>query len=87
MSNFIKSRLQPIVPSSIPVDVCHNGIDLQRFELPIETQKKQELQKRYGISSTDRVITFTGRLVNNKVLKSLCLLLRRLQQNIMMRNY
>lgn len=42
------------MPSSIPVDVCHNGIDLQRFELPIETQKKQELQKRYGISSTDR---------------------------------
>jgi len=36
-------------------DCCHNGIDLQRFELPIETQKKQELQKRYGISSTDRV--------------------------------
>lgn len=73
MSNFIKSRLQPIVPSSIPVDVCHNGIDLQRFELPIETQKKQELQKRYGISSTDRVITFTGRLVNNKGVKELML--------------
>lgn len=73
VSNFIKSRLQPIVPSSIPVDVCHNGIDLQRFELPIETQKKQELQKRYGISSTDRVITFTGRLVNNKGVKELML--------------
>ena len=61
------------MPSSIPVDVCHNGIDLQRFELPIETQKKQELQKRYGISSTDRVITFTGRLVNNKGVKELML--------------
>ncbi|MCS3183348.1 glycosyltransferase family 4 protein [Bacteroides thetaiotaomicron] len=46
---------------------------MQRFELPIETQKKQELQKRYGISSTDRVITFTGRLVNNKGVKELML--------------
>lgn len=73
VSNFIKSRLQPIVPPSIPVDVCHNGIDLQRFESPVEAWKKQELQKRYGISSTDRVITFTGRLVSNKGVKELML--------------
>lgn len=73
VSNFIKSRLQPIVPPSTPVDVCHNGIDLQRFESPVEAWKKQELQKRYGISSTDRVITFTGRLVSNKGVKELML--------------
>lgn len=73
VSNFIKSRLQPIVPPSIPIDVCHNGIDLQRFEAPVEAQKKQKLQKKYGISSTDRVITFTGRLVSNKGVKELML--------------
>lgn len=73
VSNFIKSRLDPIVPNCIPVDVCYNGIDLQRFSNPISEERKSLLMKKHSISASDRIITFTGRLVSNKGVKELML--------------
>ena len=73
VSNFIKSRLQPIVPNHIPIEICHNGLNLQRFFDPISCQRKSELLEKYSLSADDRIITFTGRLVSNKGVKELML--------------
>ena len=73
VSNFIKTRLEPIVPKGIPIDVCYNGLNLKPFFTPINDNIKNQLLTKYNILETDRVITFTGRLVNNKGVKELML--------------
>lgn len=73
VSNFIQSRLQPIVPPHIPINVCYNGIKLEKFVGSLEEKKKLHLQQQYGLSLTDKVIVYTGRLVENKGVKELLL--------------
>ena len=73
VSNFIKSRLTPIVPEHIPIEVCHNGLNLQRFFEPISEEKKHLIRAKHGILENERLITFTGRLVSNKGVKELML--------------
>lgn len=65
VSNFIKKRLQVVIGLSERVDVCYNGIELERFGVSDE-KKGLELRNKFKIKETDKVVLFIGRIAENK---------------------
>lgn len=45
---------------------CYNGIDVARFSGALPPERRAELRSKFGLSSTDFVFLFSGRIVKEK---------------------
>ncbi|MFK2465244.1 glycosyltransferase family 4 protein [Bacteroides fragilis] len=78
VSHFIKDRLLLITPQHIPVEICHNGLELSKYDVVTTEDELDELKSKYGIERTDKVVTFIGRITRNKGVKELMLAFEKL---------
>ena len=50
---------------------CHNGIDVAHFSAPITPMQRTVIRKSYGLSDSDFVFVYSGRLVKGKGISEL----------------
>lgn len=67
VSKYIKNRVD-IVHSLSLTSVCYNGIDLSHFHSHFN---RSEMRNHLGLSDTDFVIVFSGRIIPEKGIKEL----------------
>lgn len=61
--------------------VVPTGIDLDRFNIPIDMAEKQELRKKIGIPEKNMVLIYVGRLAKEKNLEEILSFLPRLKDD------
>lgn len=63
------------------IRVIPTGIDLDRFNIPIDMVQKQELRKKIGIPEKNMVLIYVGRLAKEKNLEEILSFLPRLKDD------
>ena len=63
------------------IRVIPTGIDLDRFNIPIDMVQKQELRKKIGIPEKNKVLIYVGRLAKEKNLEEILSFLPRLKDD------
>lgn len=74
VSKYIANRvgdINSLYNCNVPIDVLYNGVEIERFFLDLTSERKKEVRNKYGFSSTDVVLLFSGRLVAEKGIKEL----------------
>ncbi len=66
VSDYIKNRVKAIAPKECKVDFVYNGINVERFRSNHEPMKLLKLRERYGITESEKVLVFCGRLQESK---------------------
>lgn len=72
VSNYISESLQMYLKlDSSHFSVLRNGIDEEKFNVRLTEEKREQLKNKYNIKKDDKVLLFTGRIVNEKGIKEL----------------
>lgn len=72
VSNFIEQSLIELL--NLPKEkftVLRNCIDVDRFSKTLSQKERDNIKKRYNISSNDKILLFTGRIVPEKGVKEI----------------
>lgn len=65
-----------------PIHIIPTGIDLNRFYQPIKTTEKREILSRLGIKITDKIITYIGRIGEEKNISEILTLFHTVTERI-----
>lgn len=72
VSKYISKSLQEYLNlRSDAFAVLRNGIDEKKFNIELTEEQRKELRKRYQIKEEDKILLFTGRIVEEKGVKEL----------------
>ncbi len=66
VSEYIKKRVREITSKDCKVDFVYNGIRLERFNNNNDRTRWLMFRNRYGITESEKVIVFCGRLQESK---------------------
>ncbi|HIF9523263.1 TPA: glycosyltransferase family 4 protein [Photobacterium damselae] len=70
VSDYIKSQVESALTYPVDIRRVYNGIDVDRFHCKSEGEIER-LKSKYNINKNDKVIIFTGRLIESKGIKVL----------------
>lgn len=72
VSNYISNSLQKYLNLKNKIfSVLRNGIDERSFNINLTKEQKEELRSKYNIQKKDKILLFTGRIVEEKGVKEL----------------
>ena len=67
VSDFVKNEIVKTYPQTLTKTVVwHNGVDVERFSKTVPEKKINALKAKYGIEGCDKVIAYTGRIIEEK---------------------
>lgn len=66
VSDFIKYRINEVVPQGLKTDTCYNGLDLDNYLKPCLDEELERLKQKYEIKKSDNIIIYVGRLTDTK---------------------
>lgn len=74
VSEFISKKVKEIIKDEKEkekVKILYNGINFEKIKRDVSNQEKENIKKKYNISSEEKVIIYTGRLMPEKGVKEL----------------
>ena len=74
VSEFISKKVKEIIKDEKEkekVKILYNGINFKKIKKDVSNQEKENIKKKYNISSEEKVIIYTGRLMPEKGVKEL----------------
>ncbi|ONK28376.1 hypothetical protein BVE84_03680 [Streptococcus azizii] len=66
ISHYLEENIRACFGETVPIQVVHNGVATEQFDVALSAEEKEELASRYQIPANAPIILFVGRMMPKK---------------------